>query len=65
MALKFYTSVAKGLKLEAKKFWELICTLLEITGEKQVEKGGGGFLPLLFINKVNKLKFQPGLKVSI
>ena len=43
MALKFYTSVAKGLKLEVKKFFsELICTLLEITGEKQVGKGGGG-----------------------
>ena len=35
MALKFYTSVAKGFKLEVRKFWELIYTLLEVRGEKQ------------------------------
>ena len=35
--LKFYTSVAKGLKLKVKKFWGLIPTFIEITGEKLVQ----------------------------
>ena len=34
MNLKFYTSVAKGLKLKARKFWDLIPTFAEVTGEK-------------------------------
>ena len=34
MVLKFYTSVAKGLKLKVRKFWELIPTFVEVTGEK-------------------------------
>ena len=37
MTLKFYTSVAKGLKLKVRKFWRLIptfATFVEITGEK-------------------------------
>ena len=41
-ALKFYTSVAKGLKLKVKKFRGLFSTVLELTGEKLVD--GGGFL---------------------
>ena len=40
MALKFYTSVAKGLKLKGRKFWGLIVTFLEVTKEKMV----GGLL---------------------
>ena len=36
MALKFYTSVAKGLKLKLRKFWCLIPTFVEVTGEKLV-----------------------------
>ena len=36
MALKFYSSVAKGLKLKVKKFWGLIRTFVEIRGEKLV-----------------------------
>ena len=31
---KFYTSVAKGLKLKVIKFWGLIRTFVEVTGEK-------------------------------
>ena len=42
MNLKFYTSVAKGLKLKVRKFWGLIPTLVEVTGEKLV----GGLLAL-------------------
>ena len=43
MTLKFYTSVAKRLKLKVRKFWGLIPTLAEVTGEKLV---GGPFCPL-------------------
>ena len=36
MALKFYASVTKGLKLRGRKFWELIPTFVVVTGEKLV-----------------------------
>ena len=36
VTLKFYTSVAKGLKPKVRKFWRLIPTFVEITGEKLV-----------------------------
>ena len=36
MVLKFYASVAKGLKLKVKMFWWLIPTFVEVTGEKPV-----------------------------
>ena len=36
MALKFYSSVAKGLQLKVKKFWVLIPTFVEVTREKLV-----------------------------
>ena len=39
--LKFYTNVAKGLKLKVRKFWGLIPTFEEVTGEKLE---GGTFL---------------------
>ena len=31
--LKFYTSVAKGLKLNARKFYRLVHTFVEVTGK--------------------------------
>ena len=34
MALEFYTSVVKGLKLKFRKFRRLILTFVEVTGEK-------------------------------
>ena len=40
--LKFYTSLSKGLKLKVRKFWGLIPTFVEVTGEKLV---GGSFCP--------------------
>ena len=40
--LKFYTSLLKGLKLKVRKFWGLIPTFVEVTGEKLV---GGFFVP--------------------
>ena len=42
MNLKFYTSVAKVLKLKVRKFWGLIPMFVEVRGEKLV---GGAFLP--------------------
>ena len=40
--MKFYTSVSKGLKLKFRKFWRLIPTFVQVTGEKLV---GEVFLP--------------------
>ena len=40
MALKFYASVGKGLKLKSRKFLGLVPTFVEVTGEKLA----GGFL---------------------
>ena len=40
--LRFYTSVEKGLKIKVGKFWGLIPSFVEVTGEKLV---GGAFLP--------------------
>ena len=37
--LKFYTSVAKRLKLKVRKFKGLIPTFVEVTGEKLVGRG--------------------------
>ena len=36
--MKFYASVAKGLKLGVKMFWRLIPTFVEVTEEKLVEE---------------------------
>ena len=33
---KFYTGVAKRLKLKVRKFWGIILTFLEVAGEKLV-----------------------------
>ena len=37
--LKFYASLSKGLKLKVIKFWGLIPTFVEVTGEKLVWRG--------------------------
>ena len=42
IALKFFDSVVKGLKLKVTKIWGLILRFVEVTGEKLVE---GLFLP--------------------
>ena len=39
--LRFYTSVAKGLKVKLRKFWGLIHTFVEVTEKKML---GGAFL---------------------
>ena len=43
MSLKVYTSVARGLKLKIRKFWDQIPTFVEVTEEKLV--GAGFFAP--------------------
>ena len=52
IALKFYISVAKGLKLKVKNFYGIIPTFVEVTVEKLVE---GPFLPLCILNRVKKI----------
>ena len=42
-SLKFYTSVGIKLKIKVRKFWRLIPTFVEVTGEKLV--GGRLFAP--------------------
>ena len=41
VALKFYSSVAKELKLRVRKFWELICTFGIVTRGTLVRGSGG------------------------
>ena len=56
MNLKLYTSVAKELKLNARKLWWLNPTFVEVTNEKLVE-GAGAFCPpplLPILNRVEK-----------
>ena len=43
MALKFYTTVAKGLKVKIRPFSGLIPTFTEVTGKKPIGGGGGLF----------------------
>ena len=58
MNLKFYTSMEKELKLKVKKFWGLIPTFVEVTGEKLVEEGRGGrFWPPTILNRVKVIKW--------
>ena len=63
MNLKFYTSMAKGLKLKARKFWRLFSTFVEVPEEKLV---GNLFALPPILNKIktkqklhiNRYKFQ-------
>ena len=40
IVFKFYTSVAKGLKLKVRIFWWVVLTLAKVAGEKLVEWKG-------------------------
>ena len=53
--MKFYTSVAIGLKLKVRKSWGLIPTFVEVAEEKLV--GGGAFCPLI----LNWVKVNAGM----
>ena len=59
--LKFYTSMAKGLKLKVRKFWGLIPMFVEVTGEKLVQ--GEHFCPH-FLNRVKTFQVDSVLKTS-
>ena len=48
---KCFTSVTNVLKLKVRKFWGLIRTFLEVTGEKLV----GGKKPPPILNRVNNI----------
>ena len=61
MALTFYTSVAKGLKLKVRKFRRLI-PMFEFTGEKLVGRGGGAFS---FLNRVDVTIFNRAKIIGI
>ena len=51
--LKFYTNVAKGLKLKVTKCWGLIATFVEVAWEKLID---GEFLPpILYRVKIETL----------
>ena len=50
--LKFYNSMAKGLKLKIRKFWGLIPMFVEVTGEKLV---GGDLFDHPILNRVKLL----------
>ena len=50
MTLKFYISVAKGLKLKVRRFCGLSLMFVEVTGEKLV---GGAFLPPI-LNRIKE-----------
>ena len=52
--LKFYSSVAKGLKLKVRKFWGLIPTFAEVAEKKLVV----GPRPHLILNIVNILSLD-------
>ena len=54
--LKFYISPAKVLKLKLRKFWGLIPTYVEVTGEKLV--GRPFWLPLI-LNRVKHIIIWP------
>ena len=51
MALKFYTSVTKGLKLKVRKSWGLTPAFVEVAGGKTDR---GAFLPPLILNRVDR-----------
>ena len=59
MALKFYNSVEKGLKLKVTKFWRINLRFAEVTREKLVE---GSFLNDTKVQEVCKRNNNSGAK---
>ena len=58
--LKFYTSLSKGLKLKFRRFWALVPTFVEVTGEKLV---GDAFLPPI-PNRVKTAIFRGNISTT-
>ena len=61
--VKFYTSVAKGLKLKVRKFWALFPTFVEVTGGKLV--GGLFWYPILNRVRVKKEVMNDDQKLKL
>ena len=57
MVLKFYTSVVNRLKLKFRKFWGVIRTFVEVTGEKR-KTGREPFCPPSPPQIVNRVKVK-------
>ena len=62
MALKFYNSVEKGLKLKVTKFWGINLRFAEVTREKLVE---GSFLNETKVQEVCKRNNNPDAKRTL
>lgn len=60
MALKVYTSEAKGFKVKVRNFGGLIPTFLEVIGENQVG-GKGAFYPPSLLSSPPNLSGVKGL----
>ena len=58
--LKFYTSVAKGLKQKVRKFWGLILTFVEVVKKKTVR---GAFLHRSSLPILNRVHKDLGLQI--
>ena len=59
MAIKVYTSVAKGLKAKVRKFWGLINMSVEVTREKLigcVGVGGGHTMVIRGLTRYKLIK---------
>ena len=66
MPFKFYTSVAKGLKLKVRKILRLIFMFVEVTGEKLVGNEGGLFAPPPPpLSILNRLRVLAQTKLSV
>ena len=56
--LKFYASLSKGLKLKVRKFWGLIPTFIEVTGEELVGEGGYFCPPPSWIGLTKHISYE-------
>ena len=62
--LKFYASVAKGLKLKVRTFWGLFPMFVEVTEEKLVEGEVGGMVGV-FCPRIMNTPILNGVKTNV
>ena len=62
MTLKFYASVAKGLKLKVRKFWGLVFTFVKVTRRNLIGVGIFVLLPPSWISLKQRLSSFKGKK---
>ena len=66
MVLKFYTSIAKRLKLKVKKFLRVIFMFVEVTGEKLIGEEEGFFTrPFPLSPILYRLRVLTQIKLSV